>query len=909
MSDGAAISRVDENVRRQFESDWKFGKPSSIDAYLPAPESNEHLATLEELVCIEMEFLWNESKKKRAVDSNADTVNDASTRPTYVEDYTRRFPVLSDSLVLQRLVEHEIEVRAGSEIPPSRVEFKRRFPDLDLPERLFGSSNERQNRPSVRSGRPFSISDKDLPRWFGRYHLTAVLGKGGMATVYRAKQHQTDREVAVKIAHLPEHGNVDEFRSRFLKEAKAASAITHDNVAPVYDVGEVNGQPFYTMPIIDGGDLAQQLSAGPIASRLAARQIKDAATGVSRAHQNGVLHRDLKPSNLMIDVRNDRVMVADFGLAREMSSGEVGLGDQGSVQALTRTGQILGTPSYMAPEQIRDARVADAGADIYSLGATLYHALTGKPPFQASTPMETLHQVLHDDPVSPRQLNTEVCRDLDTIVMKCLDKEVTRRYASASELSDDLERYLNGQPIVARPLGIIQRSFRWCRRNKKTASLLAALAAAAILAVSAMVYALSAETKRARNNLANSKLAFQMLDETYAQLMADFSNQGGMTTTRREYLERSRKFYNAFAELADQPGATKADLARVLVRLGEVNTKLHRSKEAFVNFEDALNAVGQASAKEVGSVDLLLAESDAQNGIGQALAAIGENEKALAAFEKSGKLRKTLWDQASMNIEFGRKYANSLMNQGFISARLGAQNAEDLQTRAQEIRKELLEREPQNLRVIRDLGKGSHGLAILANGQGSDKLALQRIKRATATFEKLCGFVPHDADAWMQLVRCKLEHSMIADIANDPQAGEPLKEAVKLADGLARMASYSWDYRMELIPVNLQGVQMLLDRNEVAQAQECHEIVVELFRDDLGLEVDKDSAQYQRYRLIHEIQGGRLELAQGKESSSRMSFQKAIKRWENAPESLRDDPDLEAEIRDVQGWLSSKDVL
>ena len=297
MNEPAALS-VDETVRRRFETDWRQGHPSSIDAYLPSDQSNQYLPTLEELVCIEMEFLWSRETENATIIPNADTLNDLGSSPTYVENYIRRYPELSEPGILGRLVEHEIEVRRKTKTPASRAEIQKRFPKLDVPGSLFDS----QGKPlSGRRAKMAALKPQDLPRWFGRYQLIDVLGQGGMATVYRARQHAVNRELAVKIGHLPPYGDVTEFKSRFIAEATAASKLNHDNIVSVYDVGEIDGLPYYTMPILDGGDLESLLHDGPLTSREAASQLLDAAKGVAAAHENGVLHRDLKPRNLMID--------------------------------------------------------------------------------------------------------------------------------------------------------------------------------------------------------------------------------------------------------------------------------------------------------------------------------------------------------------------------------------------------------------------------------------------------------------------------------------------------------------------------------------------------------------------------------------------------------------------------------
>ncbi|MFO0868426.1 MAG: serine/threonine-protein kinase [Pirellulales bacterium] len=278
-----------------------------------------------------------------------------------------------------------------------------------------------------------------LPCVCGDYELLEEIGHGGMGVVYRAWQSSLNREVAVKMM-LPGKLVRDADVARFRAEAEAAAGLHHPGIVPVYDVADWEGRPLFSMKYVPGETLAQRLAAGPLPPREAARILAAVSRAVHYAHQRGVLHRDLKPSNILLDV-DGQPHITDFGLAKQVSD----------ATSLTRTGAVLGTPAYMAPEQAAGARgEVGPGVDIYSLGSILYHMLTGRPPFQAASPVDTLLLLLEQDPAPPRLINPKVDSELELIALRCLQKPPDLRYVSAAALADDLEAYLQDEPISAR---------------------------------------------------------------------------------------------------------------------------------------------------------------------------------------------------------------------------------------------------------------------------------------------------------------------------------------------------------------------------------------------------------------------------------------------------------------------------
>jgi len=310
-------------------------------------------------------------------------------------------------------------------------------------------------------------------RYFGDYELLEEIARGGMGVVFKARQVSLNRVVALKMILSGQLASDDDV-ARFRLEAQTAAALQHPNIVAIHEVGEHDGQHYFSMDFVEGKSLAEMVRDNPLPPEQAARWVRTVTEAIQYAHEHGVLHRDLKPSNVLIDPFG-QPRVTDFGLAKRIDK------DAG----LTATGAVVGTPSYMPPEQASGQRgQMGPASDVYSLGAVLYELVTGRPPFQAATLADTLLQVLEAEPAPPRLLNPAVGRDLETIILKCLQKEPARRYASAQELADDLGALLEGRPIKARRPGLAERALRWAQTQRRSAVLIVLAATASALLLS-----------------------------------------------------------------------------------------------------------------------------------------------------------------------------------------------------------------------------------------------------------------------------------------------------------------------------------------------------------------------------------------------------------------------------------------
>jgi tetratricopeptide (TPR) repeat protein len=461
------------------------------------------------------------------------------------------------------------------------------------------------------------------------YEILGVLGRGGMGVVYRARQISLNRLVALKMILAGEHAGPEQ-RSRFRREAEAVARLQHPNIVQIYEVGEQDGRPYFSLEYVEGGTLAGRLAGTPQPARPAAELVETLARAVHFAHERGIVHRDLKPANILLSggrqppetapgqgadaprsgnpvpalaggsrLNEGVPKVTDFGLAKHL--------DQEHTQ--TQSGALLGTPSYMAPEQAWGrSKVVPVGpaADVYALGAILYECLTGRPPFRGENPLDTLEQVWSRDPVPPSRLQPKVPRDLETICLKCLEKDPGRRYGSARDLADDLRRFRAGEPIRARPVGLAQRLVKWVRRRPVQAALLGVILLLVLglvaggLVTNARLRSAVETTQHQRDRAeANYRKMLEAVDQMLTQVGDQrLAEVPEMEEVRRELLEKALRFYQDL--LRDRGGddsALRAETARASYRSGVIHKLLGYSDRAAADFRRAADLLEKLAAE------------------------------------------------------------------------------------------------------------------------------------------------------------------------------------------------------------------------------------------------------------------------------------------------------------------------
>lgn len=730
MDDETGYQDIDETIRQQFEAGWLAGEPQPIEAVLSDSKAANYLATLEELVHIELEFRWK----------NRDPLNRVQ-----LEKYLERFESLNQPAIVKRLIQQEVRCRAAIGETPVSEDYQPRFQGVTVefpsaPQDTGWAEQAQEDTdreirtimPLAREaavppdGATIGPSETSLDDPGGDtdavpgYELLGELGRGGMGVVYQARDTKLKRTVALKMILSGAHAS-DEDMQRFQMEAEAVARLQHPNIVQIFEVGEHQGNPYISLEYQQGGGLDQKIAGKPQNIEESAKLIETLSRAMEVAHQQEIIHRDLKPANILLSSEGEP-KITDFGLAKRM--------DDDSNQ--TKTGAVMGTPSYMPPEQASSSiETLGPAADTYALGAILYHLLTGRPPFQSETQLDTLMQVISDEPVPPSRLNSNVPADLETICLKCLQKDIKRRYTTAAALAEDLRRFQTGEPIAARPVSALERGWKWARRRPAVAGMIGVSALALISLIAGGLWynaqlqdsltvaenrrqeaqeqrefaekqrKVAEKQKEAADR--NFKLARDAVDELTTVSQDELFNLPQMEPVRRALLEKAKAFYETFVDQAAGDPTLASELGKAQNRFGVILKLLGDMSSAQSEFEKAILIQKQLAkdhpdvkeyASELAKSYSYLAGTLADSRLNE-FSASRQKEQAIELYHKVIVIQEQLVEEHPDVSDDASDLANSygLLAQLYFNSKQGEQSIK-LHHKAIAIQEQLVEEHP-----------------------------------------------------------------------------------------------------------------------------------------------------------------------------------------------------------------------
>jgi tetratricopeptide (TPR) repeat protein/tRNA A-37 threonylcarbamoyl transferase component Bud32 len=740
--------------------------------------------------------------------------------PVPVETYLAQQPALmGDAQAILDLIYHEIVLREEEGERPQLEEYQHRFPDLapelEIQFELEGAIAHEswvRNDPhqTIVIGDPLRSAPPRIPAVPG-YEILGELGRGGMGVVYKARQLRLNRVVALKMIRAGDTAS-PETVLRFLAEAESIARLHHPHIIQIFAFGEHGGDPYFEMEYVDGGSLADRVGGKTWPIREAARLVETLARAIDVAHRLGIVHRDLKPANILLST--DGVpKIADFGLAKCLNSDT----------CVTRTDWIVGSPCYMAPEQAGDGRTPiGPPADVYSLGAILYELLTGRPPFQGATVLETLEQVRSVGPIAPGRLRPKLPRDLATICLKCLAKEPAQRYHTAAALAEDLRRFEAGETIRARPVGIHVRLWRWCLRTPAVASL--ALALLAVLvgvatqwwraeshlkdaiqqrsraeeharkqleAYRALELATNQERlarRRAQGRFDAAMLGLKRVEEIaqHAALLKDQRFQG----LRAELLQTALNVYKTLQASLEEDAAPDArtQLSEAYARVAQVTWELGRQDEALATQRQALTLIAQMAADAPADPEVKFSLARCHTRVGFLLRTMGRPADALRSYEEARVIQALLVRDHPGVRRYWELLSWTLSNLGLIDLELSRPaDAIRLHRQAVAIHEALLRQQPGNLEYRNDLGWCWRYVSQALSAAGELCEARKTAAKAVALYEELVCCDESAVELRWRLARCLDELGRISTLlGRHPEAAEALERAAEIHEALTR---------------------------------------------------------------------------------------------------------------------------
>ncbi len=678
------------------------------------------------------------------------------------------------------------------------------------------------------------------------YTIVSELGRGGMGVVYKARDLRLDRFVALKMMH-PEGPTREQVVERMLTEARAAAHLQHPNLVPIYEVRECEGCPVLVFEYVDGGTLAERIARQPIDPDIAAHMMETLAKVLAYAHSRGIVHRDLKPANILI-AQDGTLKVSDFGLARQLDDDK----------RQTKSGMLIGTPGYMAPEQA-SGNLGQLGpaADIHGLGAILYEMLSGQPAFRGTSILETLEMVRTQDPIPPHRLRRSVPRDLETICLKCLRKNPDERYLSASLLSAELGRFLRQEPIMARPIGRLEKLNRWCRRNPREAVLAALSLLVSVACFLAVLWAwqkteIAFESEK--NRAINEKLQNEEAQRTAIASNRRFDKaaasaeellrvsqrllkQPNMDSLGRETFEKAMKFKQSLIEESSGADGTSLEIAKALGGFAVTQGELGLFKEAAVTLQQAISAIQSLDESTRGSPEVqreMISMLLRQSGI---LTHLNRNDEAIECLRQGAAIGERLLQSNPTNSGDMVRLGNMLANCAAHS--VPSEESRKQLTRAVELERRAVALEPSNQYFLGELAVSLESLSLLL--QESDKeLARTMMLEAIGYFEQKVAKdrVPR-VNAMYYSRTCRSLANMYCNVKQFDEAEKILQKGFAVIEKTAKAFPNYGDGRTEfafslLAKARLslqQGIYDIADADYARLIHECTEIKP-MFPDD-----------------------------------------------------------------------------
>jgi len=735
--------------------------------------------------------------------------------------------------------------------------------------------------------------DKIAPDLPG-YEILGELGRGGMGVVYKARHVKLNRIVALKMILAGNYASQADL-VRFLAEAEAVAALQHPNIVQIFEIGQHDGLPFFTLEYVDGGTLTDKVRDHPLPAGEAAALVEQVARGIQFAHAKGLVHRDLKPDNVLL-TSDGTPKVTDFGLVKRVEKGS----------DLTQSGAIVGTPSYMAPEQAdRKGKTVGPAADVYALGAILYRLIAGRPPFHASTPLDTVLQVVSDDPVPPSHLQSMTPKDLETICLKCLRKEPEKRYACVRALADDLNRFLRGEPIQARPVGTIERGWKWVKRNPVVTALLAAVIVTLITGtlVSYLKYrdannqrrraeeALNAEADQRRIAETAQKQAMDALRATSDDAVTELiGSKPVLGPKEKKFIETILKRWQAFAAEKGDGELARHIRAEGTYRVAVLRARLGQLEEAAAGYRESLSLYARLSSDFPAAIEYRQGMRDNYNNLGLLQGRLGKNSEAEDSIRQSLKIAEGLAAEFPSNAGYRHQVAQGWINLGYrLHLVQKLREAEAPYREAKNILSDLVVESPAEAKYRGDLAKVQFNLGALYLGMGRPIEAEASLRQALPELTKLVDEHPGTSEYRQDLAAT---HAHLADLLESlgrlQEAETASRKSVVITKDLAADFPAMPEYQNEWVKSTINLVQLL---NTLGKSSETEALYGNLLETMQKLADEHPAVPDYRYQLaLAGVKRAILLADLGKVSEGELAFRRVLSVLEKLDAEFPDDP-------------------